>query len=631
MSRAGDRTRRLDLLAVALPALLAALLAAYELGTRSLWLDEGASVAIASQHGAALWNAIAHDGGNMLAYYVLLHVLITLFGDSAVVIRLPSAVATAATAAIVALIGLRASNRRIALSAGILTAVSLPLVFWGQDARGYALMVTFVAASYLAFAAIIRFGEHAEVPRRLLALYIVGTLLAIYTGFVAAVIIPAQLVALVLARRRAREVIASVLVIAICCVPLLVLALRRGSEQLFWVPAPSLQVLGQAARTLISAGMPPNFHRTATSTVTLLVSTGLLLLAVVAITQRAREPKSQGDRPWPPWRSRPVWGELTVLAWLLVPAALGVVAAKAGAPVELARSSVILMPAVALLLAWVAHHARVPTLLAWAVVAVIVALRALQLAPSYGASPEPWDAAARYVLAATDAPACVAFYPQDGRMPFDYYLDGGAKPGAAALEPVFPPRQWASVHPFVEQYALPSAAQLQAIVRRCPQLWLISSHQGQLHGPSASRADYLRYRALLAALARRYPVQQRRSFGWAAVIYVVRYRQSPARRERRAHGRRSTPTSDTQLIDSSNRASRTSSAVNQRPRRRCANTITAGNATSSMRAFGGVCPEVKVSADTPSVQMSAGIGSRGARTSNTIAISRIAAPIRPAT
>ncbi|MGO9793129.1 MAG: hypothetical protein ACLP8S_27485 [Solirubrobacteraceae bacterium] len=45
----------------------------------------------------------------------------------------------------------------------------------------------------------------------------------------------------------------------------------------------------------------------------------------------------------------------------------------------------------------------------------------------------------------------------------------------------------------------------------------------RLHGPPASRADYRRYLALLSALARRYPRQQGRSFGWAAVIRVVRY------------------------------------------------------------------------------------------------------------
>ena len=97
MTGAGARERRLDLLTVALPTVLALVLAAVELTVRSLWIDEAASVAIASQHGSALWHAIAHDGGNMVAFYLLLHVLIGWFGDGEAVIRIPSVIATGAT------------------------------------------------------------------------------------------------------------------------------------------------------------------------------------------------------------------------------------------------------------------------------------------------------------------------------------------------------------------------------------------------------------------------------------------------------------------------------------------------------------------------------------------------------
>ena len=72
--------------------LVAAALAAYELTTRSLWLDEGATISIASQHGSALWDAIRHDGGNMLVYYLLVHVLIGWFGNGEAVVRIPSVI-----------------------------------------------------------------------------------------------------------------------------------------------------------------------------------------------------------------------------------------------------------------------------------------------------------------------------------------------------------------------------------------------------------------------------------------------------------------------------------------------------------------------------------------------------------
>src|SRR5487761_2666187 len=48
--------RKLGLIA---PGVLAFLLGSIELGSRSIWIDESASIAIASQHGAALSSAIA--------------------------------------------------------------------------------------------------------------------------------------------------------------------------------------------------------------------------------------------------------------------------------------------------------------------------------------------------------------------------------------------------------------------------------------------------------------------------------------------------------------------------------------------------------------------------------------------
>ena len=188
-------SRLRDVAVIGVPAVVALALCLIELTTRSLWLDEAATVAIAGQHGSAFWHAAAHDGGNMLGYYALLHVLVGWFGDGAVVIRLPSAIASGAAAGAVALLGLRLFDRRVALAAGLLTAVSLPLVFWGQDARGYAAMVALVAGSFVAFAAIV------DEPRRRgpWIAYVVLTTLSVYASYVAIFALPAQLLALALA------------------------------------------------------------------------------------------------------------------------------------------------------------------------------------------------------------------------------------------------------------------------------------------------------------------------------------------------------------------------------------------------------------------------------------------------
>src|SRR3954451_12041378 len=154
---AGDpRDRVRDAGAVAAPAVLAALLCLAAITGRSLGFDEAATVTIASQHGSALWTAVAHDGGNMSGYYVLLHVLIATFGHGLLVIRVVSALAMVAVVALVGVIGLRLFDRRVAFAAGILAAVSLPLVYWAQNARGYACMVGFVCAAFVAFISIAR-------------------------------------------------------------------------------------------------------------------------------------------------------------------------------------------------------------------------------------------------------------------------------------------------------------------------------------------------------------------------------------------------------------------------------------------------------------------------------------------
>jgi hypothetical protein len=524
--RLAGRDARLDLIAIAIPVLVGALLCAIELNTRSLWLDEGTSFAIASQHGASLWRGIAHDGGNMLLYYLLLHVWIGLFGAAAWVMRLPSLVADGVTGGLVVAIGLRLlRDRRQAVAGGLLTVISLPLLFWGQDARGYSLMLALATASMLAFVVIL---DGPPSPGRRPSLddglrsraapvaYVLTTLAALYVGYDAGLLILAQLAALALVRGRARLVLGCLATVAVLCVPLLVLALDRGSGQLFWVPPLSGSVLGQSAMTLLSGGMPPNLHHTATSVLTTILSAALTIWAL-ALAVRAQ------------WRVR------LLAAWLLIPAAVGVVLAAAGEPIELARCAILLMPALSLLLVWLLARAPLPRGAGPAAFAILIVLRLLQIVPSYGTSPEDWKAASAYVLHAdAGQAACIAFYPQDGREVFNYYARRSAgaalaRDGAQRLVPVLPSLPLGTVKPFVEQYETLAGGPLAAVTKRCSVLFLLASHIGQSSGPAVSREHLARYDQLRATLAARYAFQTSRQFGWAATVYVTRYsRRGPS-------------------------------------------------------------------------------------------------------
>ena len=162
-----------------------------------------------------------------------------------------------------------------------------------------------------------------------------------------------------------------------------------------------------------------------------------------------------------------------------------------GQPLFTPRNTLASLPAVALLLGWLL--ARSPA--GWVALALVLALRVVALAPSYGTSPEDWRAATAYVTASERPGDCVAFYPLDARMPFAYY----------AGQPV---------KPYVERYETPR------LPAGCRRVWLVASHQGLPSGTAASRAHFARYAAIRAALTREFGRPATRAFGYASVIWV---------------------------------------------------------------------------------------------------------------
>ncbi|MFZ0040630.1 MAG: glycosyltransferase family 39 protein [Solirubrobacteraceae bacterium] len=507
-------TPGLDALAIALPTALAAVLCLIAITSRSLGFDEGATVAIASQHGAALGTAIGRDGGNMSGYYLLMHVLIGAFGNGLLVLRLPSALAGTATVGLVAAIGLRLADRRVAVIAGLLTAVSISLVYWAQTARGYAPMVAFVTAGFLAYIVLVESSDGGaagpgtrRMPWGSWIAYVVLMVLASYSSFVAVLVIPAQLLVLVRRPVAARRLMGALVAVAVCCIPLLILAARRGSGQLFWVPRPSHKVETQVLESLTSAGLQPSFHRTASTYVLL----GLTLLALLGIVILVVRRLRRGEAGWAP---------VMLLAWLIVPVALTFVYSLLAQPLLQPRNLIMCVPALALALGLVLGDRRVPLVAAAAALVVVVGLRAWQLGASYGVSPEPWHVVSADILARARPGDCVAFYPEDARNPFQYYVGASSASVSRAPRSILPVIRSGVVKPYVEDYVVPSRAELMRAGAGCRRLWFISSHEGDPTGPAESkrhRAAYFALDAELEGLFGRAPVQR---YGYAPLIHV---------------------------------------------------------------------------------------------------------------
>jgi mannosyltransferase len=436
-----------------------------------------------------------------------MHVLTRAFGDGLVVLRLPSVVATVATVALIALIARRLfADRRVVLAAGVLAAVSLPLIYWAQTGRGYALMVASVCAAYLAFIALTDTPTDTPVGRGAWLGYVAAMTLAMYCSFVAVLVVPAQLLVLAGRRGAARRVGAALVAVAVLCVPLAVLAINRGSGQLFWVQPPSSMVDTQVLQSLTSAGLQPVFHHSFTSKALMWLTVAAVVALIVDVVRRGR-------------RGEPVWGMALVLAWCVLPAALTFVYSLISQPVFVPRNVLVSTPAVALAFAPALADRRWPRFVAPALLVAVLAARAVPVVRAYGVSPEPWQAVTAGVRAQSRPGDCIAFYPADARMAFQYYV--GTGPAARrAPRAVMPVASWGVVRPYVEDYAVPAPADLARRAAGCRRMWLVSSHEGQANGPPVARAHRARWFALSAGLRRRFGAGPVTKHGYASVIHV---------------------------------------------------------------------------------------------------------------
>ncbi|MFI6763781.1 glycosyltransferase family 39 protein [Micromonospora sp. NPDC050417] len=148
-----DRTRWLW------PALLTLAITLIQIDRAPLWRDELATWSAASRPTGDLLRLAANIDGVAVAYYLLIHGWIELFGDSVPSLRLPAALSLAGAAALIAVLGGRLFDGRVGLVAGLLFAVLPSTSRYGQEARPYALATLFaVLATLLLFRALDRPG-----------------------------------------------------------------------------------------------------------------------------------------------------------------------------------------------------------------------------------------------------------------------------------------------------------------------------------------------------------------------------------------------------------------------------------------------------------------------------------------
>jgi mannosyltransferase len=224
------------------PALLTLALGFYQLGRPELWRDELASWSLGTRPLSSLIATARHTGATQLAYYLLLHVWITAFGDSADAMRSLSVLAMAAAAACVTVVGRRLAGTRAGLCAGLVFALVPSVSRFAQEARFYALEVL---VATLATLLLLRALDRPS-ARRWLA-YAACLALLGYIDLVALSVITGHAAGVALRWYQDRDnrqlwFAGAAAAGLAACLPLVVLGSAQAADQVKWISRPGLDL-----------------------------------------------------------------------------------------------------------------------------------------------------------------------------------------------------------------------------------------------------------------------------------------------------------------------------------------------------------------------------------------------------
>ena len=166
------------------------------IGWPALWEDELATSGMASVSWSRMWQVLHHTDATLGAYYALMHLWVSLVGGSDVMLRLPSALAMAASAGLTARLGTRLASPRVGLLSGLVFAVLPTTSRYAQEARPYALVVF---AAVLCSLALVRVLDQPGVGR--LLAYALATALLGLLHAIALLLIPAHALVVLAVRR----------------------------------------------------------------------------------------------------------------------------------------------------------------------------------------------------------------------------------------------------------------------------------------------------------------------------------------------------------------------------------------------------------------------------------------------
>ena len=126
------------------------------LGEKSLWIDEYWSYVFSSQKTFLDSFIYMLYDLSPSTYYIILYVWIKLFGNSEIILRLPSFFAGVASIIIIYFSTKKMFNKQIAIGTAILASFSPVFLYYSQEARSYSLLILFSIIAFNVWSQIIK-------------------------------------------------------------------------------------------------------------------------------------------------------------------------------------------------------------------------------------------------------------------------------------------------------------------------------------------------------------------------------------------------------------------------------------------------------------------------------------------
>lgn len=317
----------------------------WRIGSQSLWFDEvfSRNVAVMSDIPTIARDGVAGDVHPPL-YFMLLNVWTHFVGDSAVALRMLSALIALLALPAYYHLGRLLFDRRTGTIALLLGAISPFQIYYAQEARQYALSIMLAAWAAIGLIALIR-GKRYGWP-----LYVLGAVGGLYTHYFTGLMLAAIHLWLIFygpARRAWRRWLSADIIIALLFVPQLFQFTHQSAAVLsgFWIDRPNLgDPVTTLAFLMFSTTLPSILSEVAGIT---LVMAGLVIAGFDMLTRV-------------PTRIRSYW--ILCIGTIITPLLFALIFSLLRSPIYLQKSFGLLSPFLLMALASGVAYVRPPSL-----------------------------------------------------------------------------------------------------------------------------------------------------------------------------------------------------------------------------------------------------------------------------